>query len=43
MSVTFDTSACMTAFRAHIIAALLLIQEEYLVEAKSHIPGNGQG
>lgn len=37
MGVKFEGTACMTAFREHIIATLLLIQEEYLAEAKSHM------
>lgn len=37
MSVRFDTSACMTAFRAHVIATLLVVQEEYKVLAESHM------
>jgi len=37
MSVRFDTSACMVAFRAHVIATLLVVQEEYKALAESHM------
>ncbi len=37
MSVRFDSAACIAAFRSHIIATLLVIQEEYKVLAESHM------
>jgi hypothetical protein len=37
MGVKFDTAACMTAFRAHVIKTLLVAQEEYKVLAESHM------
>lgn len=37
MSVRFDSTAAMVAFREHVIATLLMVQQEYLAEAKSHM------
>lgn len=37
MGVKFNSTACMTAFRAHVIATLLTVQESYKVLAESHM------
>lgn len=37
MGVKFNSTACMTAFREHVIATLLVIQESYKVLAESHM------
>ena len=37
MSIKFNSAACMTALRAHVIATLLVIQEEYKALAESHM------
>ena len=35
--VRFDHNACMLALRQHLLSTLLLMREEYLAEARSHM------
>jgi len=42
MSIRLDYSAWSTAFRAHVIATLLVVQEEYKSLAESHMLGEGR-